>query len=105
MERLDCLERKLLRRMLGYFWPFACHNEELYSGVDVMYRRMTRGKFLHFSPPSELVAEKRLRFFGHIIRRPSDRLVQVALRSAPRRRRPPGRKTKFWAKVVKQLGR
>ncbi|KAK6747941.1 hypothetical protein RB195_000883 [Necator americanus] len=28
MVRLDCTERKLLR-LLGYFWPRVCHNEDL----------------------------------------------------------------------------
>ncbi|KAK6750083.1 hypothetical protein RB195_002210 [Necator americanus] len=31
MEKLDCTERKLFRRMLGYFWPLVCHNQEPYS--------------------------------------------------------------------------
>ncbi|KAK6743079.1 hypothetical protein RB195_010381 [Necator americanus] len=35
MERLDCTERKLLRRLLGYFWPIVCHNEDLYAEIDV----------------------------------------------------------------------
>ncbi|KAK6751529.1 hypothetical protein RB195_003119 [Necator americanus] len=34
MEKLDCMEKKLFRRLLGYF----CHNEELYSEVDMVYR-------------------------------------------------------------------
>ncbi|KAK6739360.1 hypothetical protein RB195_021032 [Necator americanus] len=33
MERLDCTE--LLRRLLGYFWPRICHNEDLYAETDV----------------------------------------------------------------------
>ncbi|KAK6763124.1 hypothetical protein RB195_023727 [Necator americanus] len=31
IKRLDCTERKLLRRLLGYFWPRVCHNEDLYA--------------------------------------------------------------------------
>ncbi|KAK6763982.1 hypothetical protein RB195_024351 [Necator americanus] len=80
MERLDCRERKLLRRPLGYFWPRVCHNEDLYAEIDVVYRRMTRGK-QHFAPPSKVAKVNRLRFFGHILRRPADRLVQRVLRS------------------------
>ncbi|KAK6763441.1 hypothetical protein RB195_023947 [Necator americanus] len=34
MERLDCTERKLFRRLLGYFWPRVCHNEHLYAEID-----------------------------------------------------------------------
>ncbi|KAK6757561.1 hypothetical protein RB195_015398 [Necator americanus] len=53
MEKLDCTERKLLRRLLGYFWPRVCHNENLYAEIDVVYRRMTRGKHQHLAPPSK----------------------------------------------------
>ncbi|KAK6762484.1 hypothetical protein RB195_023273 [Necator americanus] len=44
MERLDCTERKLLRLLLGYFWPRVCYNVELCVEVDMVYRRMARGK-------------------------------------------------------------
>ncbi|KAK6735509.1 hypothetical protein RB195_018618 [Necator americanus] len=75
MERLDCTERKLLRRLLDYFWPRVCHNEDLYAEIDVVYRRMTRGRHQHFAPPSKMAKVNRFRFFGHILRRPADRLV------------------------------
>ncbi|KAK6762930.1 hypothetical protein RB195_023584 [Necator americanus] len=54
MERLDCTERKLLRRLLGYFWPRVCHNEDLYAEIVVVYRRMTRGKHQHLAPSSKV---------------------------------------------------
>ncbi|KAK6763071.1 hypothetical protein RB195_023685 [Necator americanus] len=41
---LDCAERKLLRRLLDYFWPRVCRNEDLDAKIDVVYRRMTRGR-------------------------------------------------------------
>ncbi|KAK6752165.1 hypothetical protein RB195_003529 [Necator americanus] len=41
---------------------------------------MTRRGYQHFAPPSEVATENRLRFFGHILRRPPDRLVQRVLR-------------------------
>ncbi|KAK6760406.1 hypothetical protein RB195_021757 [Necator americanus] len=72
MERLDCTERKLLRRLLGYFWPRVCHNEDLFAEIDVVYRRMTRGRYQHFAPPSKVAKKK-----------------------------PPGRKWKFWTEMVK----
>ncbi|KAK6757124.1 hypothetical protein RB195_015131 [Necator americanus] len=53
MERLDYTERKLLRRLLGYFWPRVCHNEDLNAEIDVVYRRMTRGRYQHLAPPSK----------------------------------------------------
>ncbi|KAK6740819.1 hypothetical protein RB195_008961 [Necator americanus] len=82
MERLDCTERKLLRRLLGYFWPRVCHNEDLYAEIDVVYQRMTRGRYQHLAPPSKAAKVNRLCFFGHELRRPADRLVQRVLRSS-----------------------
>ncbi|KAK6741782.1 hypothetical protein RB195_009573 [Necator americanus] len=98
MERLDCTERKLLRRLLGYFWPRVCHNEDLYAEIDVVYRRMTRRKHQHLAPPSKVAKVNCLRFFGHILRRPADRLVQRVLRSSSGSswKKPPGQKRKFW---------
>ncbi|KAK6765048.1 hypothetical protein RB195_025110 [Necator americanus] len=79
MEMLDCMERKLFKRLLGYFWALVCYNEELCSEVDMVYRRMAYGK-RQLVRPSEVVMENRLRFFGHVMRRPSDRLARVVLR-------------------------
>ncbi|KAK6762320.1 hypothetical protein RB195_023146 [Necator americanus] len=104
MERLECTERKLFRRLLGYFWPRVCHNDYLYAEIDVVYRRMTRGRYQHLAPPSKVAKVNRLRFFGHILRRPADRLVQRVLRNLPGSswKTPPGRKRKFWTEVVKE---
>ncbi|KAK6749805.1 hypothetical protein RB195_002048 [Necator americanus] len=101
---LDCTERKQLRRLLGYFWPRVCHNEDLYAELDVIYRRMTCGKHQHLAPPSKVAKINRLRFFGHILRRLADRLVQRVLRSSSGSswKKPPGRKRKFWTEVVKE---
>ncbi|KAK6734560.1 hypothetical protein RB195_018008 [Necator americanus] len=55
MERLDCTERKLLRWLHGYFWLRVCHNEDLYAEIDVVYRRMTRGRHHYLVPPSKVV--------------------------------------------------
>ncbi|KAK6760657.1 hypothetical protein RB195_021932 [Necator americanus] len=97
MERLDCTEIKLLRRLLGYFWPMVCHNEDLHAEIDVVYWRMTRGRHQHLAPPSKVAKVSSLRFFGHILKRPSDRLVQRVLRSLPGSswKKPRGRKRKF----------
>ncbi|KAK6765059.1 hypothetical protein RB195_025116 [Necator americanus] len=104
MERLDCTERKLLRRLRGYFWHRVCHNEDLYAEIDVVYRRMTREKHQHLAPPSKVAKVNRLRFFGHILGRPADRLVQRVLRSSSGSswKKPPGRKRKFWTEAVKE---
>ncbi|KAK6764050.1 hypothetical protein RB195_024397 [Necator americanus] len=104
MERLDCTERKLLRRLLGYFWLRVCHNEDLYAEIGVVYRRMTHGGYQHLTPPSKAAEVNRLCFFGHILRRPADRLVQRVLKSSSGSswKKSPGRKRKFWTEVVKE---
>ncbi|KAK6764643.1 hypothetical protein RB195_024821 [Necator americanus] len=98
LDRLDCTKRKLLRRLLGYFWHRVCHNEELYAEIGVVYQKITHGRYQHLAPPSKVATENRLHFFGHILRRPADRLVQRVLRrlSDSSWKRPPGRKRKFW---------
>ncbi|KAK6729059.1 hypothetical protein RB195_006234 [Necator americanus] len=42
---------------------------------------MARGRYEHLAPPSKVAEVNRLRFFGHILRRSADRLVQRVLRS------------------------
>ncbi|KAK6736479.1 hypothetical protein RB195_019271 [Necator americanus] len=58
MERSYCTKRKQFRRLLGYFWPRVCHN--LHAEIDVVYRRMTRGKYQHLAPPSKVAKVNRL---------------------------------------------
>ncbi|KAK6735482.1 hypothetical protein RB195_018599 [Necator americanus] len=70
IEKIDCTKRKLLRRLLAYLWGGVRHNEDLYAEVDVMYLRMTQ-KSQHLTPPSKVATEDRLRFFGHIMWRPT----------------------------------
>ncbi|KAK6754073.1 hypothetical protein RB195_013215 [Necator americanus] len=107
MEKPDCMKRKLLRRILAQFCPMISHNVEIYSEVDMLHRRMTREKHQHVAPPlkySKFSAENRPHFLGHIIRRSSDRLVEIASRmlSDLNCRRPPRRRRKFWTEVVKE---
>ncbi|KAK6743453.1 hypothetical protein RB195_010608 [Necator americanus] len=104
MDRLDCTERKLFRRLLGYFWLRVCQNEELYAEIHGVCRLVTRGRYQHLAPPSKVATENCLRFFGHTLRRPRDRLVQRILRSLSDSSRKwlPGRKRKFWTEVVKE---
>ncbi|KAK6744229.1 hypothetical protein RB195_011124 [Necator americanus] len=65
---------------------------------------MTRGRHQHLAPAPKVAKVNRLRFFGHILKRPADRLVQRVLRnlSGSSWKKPPGRKRKFWIEVVKE---
>ncbi|KAK6764813.1 hypothetical protein RB195_024946 [Necator americanus] len=73
-------ERELFRRLLSTFRPMVWCNEELYSEVHMMCRQMTRGKHQHLARLSEVFTGNRLRFSGHVMRRPCDRLGHVVLR-------------------------
>ncbi|KAK6760858.1 hypothetical protein RB195_022069 [Necator americanus] len=90
LEKLDRRERKLLRRLLG----------EAEIGVVLTIR----GRYQHLARPSKAATENRLCAFGHISKRPADRLVQRVLRnlSDSSWKSPPGRKRKFWTEVVKE---
>ncbi|KAK6726555.1 hypothetical protein RB195_004717 [Necator americanus] len=68
------------------------------------YWWMTRGRHQHFAPLSKVAKVNRLRFFGHILRRPADQLVQRVVRSLPGSswKKPPGRKRKIWTDTVKE---
>ncbi|KAK6755533.1 hypothetical protein RB195_014109 [Necator americanus] len=104
MKRPDCTKTKLPRQLMNHLEPRFCHNEGLRAEIDVVYWRMTRGRYQHLAPPSKVAAENCLRFSGHIIRRLADDLVQRVLRSLldSSRKRPPGRKQKFRTEVVKE---
>ncbi|KAK6745627.1 hypothetical protein RB195_012005 [Necator americanus] len=78
MEMLDCAERKPLRWLLGYFRTEVCWNEDLYAEIDVLYMPMTHGKCQHLMPSSKMIIENHFHYFGHILRRQADRLVQSA---------------------------
>ncbi|KAK6764748.1 hypothetical protein RB195_024903 [Necator americanus] len=53
---------------------------------------------------SKAAKVNRLRFFGHILRRPADRLVQRGLKSSSGSswKKPSGRKWKFWTEMMKE---
>ncbi|KAK6747653.1 hypothetical protein RB195_000696 [Necator americanus] len=65
---------------------------------------MTLGRYQYLAPPSKVAKLNRLRFFGHILRRPADRFVRQVLSSLPASswKKPPGRKRKFWTEVAKE---
>ncbi|KAK6737021.1 hypothetical protein RB195_019611 [Necator americanus] len=101
---LSAIRPIMTDRRLGQHHQRVCHNEDLYAEIDAVYRRMTHGRYQHLAPPSKAAKVNRLRFFGHILRRPADRLVQRVLKSSSGSswKKPPGRKRKFWTEVVKE---
>ncbi|KAK6754031.1 hypothetical protein RB195_013183 [Necator americanus] len=65
---------------------------------------MANGRHQYLAPPSRVATRNRIHFFGHMLRRPADRLAQRVLRSLSdlNWKRLPGRKVKFWTEVVKE---
>ncbi|KAK6763976.1 hypothetical protein RB195_024346 [Necator americanus] len=65
---------------------------------------MTRGRCQHLARPSKLAKVNLLRFFGHMLKRPADRLVQRVLwsLSGSSWKKTAGRKRKFWTEVMEE---
>ncbi|KAK6750962.1 hypothetical protein RB195_002748 [Necator americanus] len=91
--------------------PTMMYGSETWAAPSTVMERnrcgiltMTPGRYQHLAPPSKVAKVNRLRFFGHILRRQADRLVQRVLRSLPGSswKKTPGRKRKFWNEVVKE---
>jgi exonuclease III len=104
VSKVDALERRFLRRILGYFYPDRKHNYELYEDVNKIMRRLSNGRVNRLNRPSEEIATRRLRWLGHILRRPHDRIVHLSLRLNPPQewKRAPGRKRVTWNEAVKK---
>ncbi|KAK6733320.1 hypothetical protein RB195_017208 [Necator americanus] len=75
---------------------------KIFTQKLMWYKKISR--YQHLAPPSKVAEVNRLRFFGLILRRPADRLVQRVLKSSSGSswKKPPGRKRKFWTEVVKE---
>ena len=104
ISKIDVTERKLFRRMLGYFYPDVVHTVDLYREVNDLYQSLTRNRHTRLRKPSEQCTMNRLRLLGHILRRPDGRLTKDALFSvpAPNWKRPAGGSRKLWTEVVKE---
>lgn len=103
-SKIDTVERRFMRRILGYFWPNRRHNYQLYEDVDKIYRSLHKNKKHRLPRPSEAVAAGRLRLLGHTMRRPHDRLTQKALRMLPDPawKKTRGRKRLSWKEAVRK---
>ena len=79
---LDICERRFMRRMLRYRWPNHRSNDQLQRNVDAIYKAKYRdkpGRPSYLIAPSLAVRQCRLRYLGHVLRRPTDRLLRTAL--------------------------
>ncbi|KAK6761761.1 hypothetical protein RB195_022732 [Necator americanus] len=91
--------RKLLRGL-----PGVCHSEDLYAEIDVVYRWMTREKKSTSYTAIESGYSKSSSLFWSYTDETSRSLCSVISVefSGSGWKRPPGRKRKSWAEVVKE---
>ena len=103
LERIDRAERRLLRRLLGYFYPVRPSSEEIYREVDQLQYRLTHGRVSRFLQASQAIEQARLRFVGHLLRRPQQRLARQVLYLHPKGdwKRRPGAPRTLWSQCVR----
>ena len=65
-EDIDIFQRKQLRSILGIYWPNTISNEDLYEVTQI-------------KPWNEVIRQRRLQWFGHMMRLPLDTPAQKAL--------------------------
>ena len=88
--KIDAFQRKLIRRMFKIYWEDRVSNEELHR----------RFKFRKWS---ETIKERRMRWYGHMLRLPENAPVKLALTEAERKvKKPRGGQVKTWIAQMKE---
>ncbi len=103
-EKVDAAERRFLRRICSHFYPDRPEANEVHKEANILQEMLTQGKETHFTRASTLIERSRLRFLGHVLRRPENRILRLALFLQPksewtRRRGAPRQK---WCEYVKE---
>jgi hypothetical protein len=87
---IDAFQRRLLRRMINVTWPKKICNEKLNCITKAI-------------PWSLIIANRRLRWFGHLVRLPEGAPAKMALKEAERDApMPRGRRKTIWLDVMKK---
>lgn len=87
---IDIFQRKGLRSIMNIRWPDKISNEDLYEKTNQR-------------PWSEIIRQRRLSWFGHLLRLPSDTPAKQALYESVRKvKKPPGRPQLTWIALMKK---
>jgi len=87
---VDAFQRRLLRKMLNIIWLKKMSSEKFNSITKVI-------------PWSKVIANRRLRWFGHLVRLPEGAPAKMALKEAERATPiPRGRRKTIWLEVMKK---
>ena len=87
---VDAFHRRMLRKMLNVTWPKKMSNEKVHNITKAI-------------PWSKIVANRRLRWFGHLVRLPDGAPAKQALKEAERLcPMPRGRRRTIWLDIMKK---
>ena len=85
---IDSFQRRILRKVIHVKWPRTINNQELYERT-------------HMTPWSITISKRRLSWFGHLLRLPTEtpekEAVQIYIKAA---KRPTGRPKTAWLSIV-----
>ena len=85
--RLDRFQRGCLRRIFRIFWPEKITNKDLYKKAEMIR-------------VSDMIADRRWRWLGHVLRLESINHAKVSLTWSPEGRRRRGRPKTTWRRTV-----
>ena len=89
-DEIDVFQRNQVRRALKISWQDRVTNEDLYRKIGLR-------------PVSELVKQRRIRWFGHMSRLPEDTPVRTAFKEATRIvKKPRGGQKQTWPKLMEK---
>ena len=90
VRKLEVFERRCLRAILGITRLHKVKNEQVYKRL-CMENTIT-----------DVIKNKRLRWFGHLTRKPNSSMVSKAYRDDFKNPRPRGRPPKRWAAQIRE---
>ena len=88
-HRLEVFQNRCLRRILKIFWPNTISNKDLHERTETM-------------SIETLVRQKRWRYIGHTLRKPTTSLPRMALRWTPDGHRRRGRPKETWRRTIEK---
>ncbi len=86
---IEAFHNGCLRKILRIFWPKVISNKELYVRTNS-------------EPIGTTIRRRRLRWLGHVLRMPSNRVPRVALYWTPQGKRRAGRPKNTWRRTVEK---
>ena len=87
INRLSSFHNTSLRKIMKIFWPNKISNKDLHD--------ITNTKDME-----TLLIQKRWRWLGHVLRKPSEDMTKVALRWTPEGKRKRGRPKTKWRHTI-----